>query len=119
MKQQKDYLQAYHEFKESVDFTKGGFLPDLDNMVWYLGGFLPDLDNMVWYLLAGVPPVPGDNDHSEKGQIIALDQRLNILKAIFVELNKSMSDDFLDQGLKIYDQAGESAKTMLLETGDG
>ncbi|MBC8179013.1 MAG: hypothetical protein ISR61_00705 [Desulfobacteraceae bacterium] len=105
MKQQKDYLQAYHEFKESVDFTRGGFLPDLDNMVWYL--------------LAGVPPVPGDDDHSEKGQIIALDQRLNILKAIFVELNKSMSDDFLDQGLKIYDQAGESAKTMLLETGDG
>ena len=104
MKQQKDYLQAYHEFKESVDFTKGGFLPDLDNMVWYL--------------LAGVPPVPSDEDHSEKGQVIALDQRLNILKAIFVELNNSMSDDFLDQGLKIYDQAGKSAKAMLLESGD-
>jgi len=48
-----------------------------------------------------------------------LDQRLNILKAIFVELNKDMSDDFLDQGLKIYDQAGRSAKAMLLESGDG
>ena len=105
MKQQKDYLQAYREFKESVDFTKSGFLPDLDNLVWYL--------------LAGVPSVPGDEDHSEKGQIIALDQRLNILKAVFVELNKSMSDDFLDQGLKIYDQAGRSAKIMLLESGDG
>ncbi len=105
VKQQKDYLQAYHDFKESVDFTKGGFLPDLDNLVWYL--------------LAGVPPVPADEDHSEKGQIIALDQRLNILKAVFVELNKSMSDDFLDQGLKIYDQAGRSTKNMLLESGDG
>ena len=105
MKQQKDYLQAYYDFKESVDFTKGGFLPDLDNLAWYL--------------LAGVPPVPGDEDHSEKGQIIALDQRLNILKAVFVELNNSMSDDFLDQGLEIYDQAGKSAKDMLLESGDG
>lgn len=105
MKQQKDYLQAYHDFKESVDFTKGGFLPDQDNLVWYL--------------FAGVPPVPGDEDHSEKGQIIALDQRLNILKAVFVELNKSMSDNFLDQGLKIYDQAGRSTKNMLLESGDG
>ena len=104
MKQQKDYLQAYHDFKESVDFTKGGFLPDLDNLAWYL--------------LAGVPAVPGDEDHSEKGQIIALDQRLNILKAVFVELNKNMSDDFLDQGLKIYDQAGKSAKAMLLERDD-
>lgn len=105
MKQQKDYLQAYRDFKESVDFTKGGFLPDQDNLVWYL--------------FAGVPPVPGDEDHSEKGQIIALDQRLNILKAVFVELNKSMSDNFLDQGLKIYDQAGRSTKNMLLESGDG
>ena len=105
MKQQKDYLQAYHDFKESVDFTKGGFLPDLNNLVWYL--------------FAGVPPVPADEDHSEKGQIIALDQRLNILKAVFVELNRSMSDNFLDQGLKIYDQAGRSAKAMLLESGDG
>lgn len=105
MKQQKEYLQAYRDFKESVDFTKGGFLPDLDNLIWYL--------------LAGVPPVPADEDHSEKGQIIALDQRLNILKAVFVELNKSMSDNFLDQGLKIYDQAGRSVKAMLLESDNG
>lgn len=105
VKQQEDYLRAYRNFKESVDFTKGGFLPDLNNLVWYL--------------LAGVPPVPADEDHSEEGQMVALDQRLNILKAVFVELNKSMSDDFLDQGLKIYDQAGESAKAMLLESDDG
>jgi hypothetical protein len=105
VKQQKEYLQAYRDFKESVDFTKGGFLPDLDNLIWYL--------------LAGVPPVPADEDHSEKGQIIALDQRLNILKAVFVELNKSMSDNFLDQGLKIYDQAGRSVKAMLLESDNG
>jgi len=105
VKQQKEYLQAYRDFKESVDFTKGGFLPDLDNLIWYL--------------LVGVPPVPADEDHSEKGQIIALDQRLNILKAVFVELNKSMSDNFLDQGLKIYDQAGRSVKAMLLESDNG
>jgi hypothetical protein len=105
VKQKKDYLQAYRDFKESVDFKKGGFLPDLDNLVWYL--------------LAGIPSVPADEDHSEKGQIVALDQRLNILKAVFVELNRSMPDDFLDQGLKIYDQAGKTAKTMLLESGDG
>ena len=93
------YLQAYHDFRESVDFTQGGFLPDLDNLVWYL--------------LIGFPPVPGDADRSEQGQMTALDQRLNILKAVFVELNRNMPDDFLDKGLKIYDQAGENARDMI------
>lgn len=77
------------------------------------GGFLPDLDNLIWYLLIGVPPVPADEDDSEEGKLVALDQRLNILKAVFVELNRNMPDPFLDQGLTIYDQAGENARKML------
>lgn len=104
MKPEKEYIQAYRDFKESVDFTKGGFLPDPENLVWYL--------------LIGIPPVPADEDHSEKGEMVALDQRLNILKAVFVELNRDMPDDFLDQGLEIYDQAARSARAMLLEGSD-
>jgi hypothetical protein len=95
------YLQAYYEFRESVDFTKSGFLPDLDNLVWYL--------------LIGVPPVPADEDGSEEGRLVALDQRLNILKAVFVELNRNMPDPFLDQGLTIYDAARQSARKMIRE----
>jgi len=97
--QQTQYLQAYHDFRESVDFTQSGFLPDLDNLVWYL--------------LIGIPPVPADGDESEEGKLVALEQRLNILKAVFVELNRNMPDLFLDQGLIIYDKAGESARDMI------
>ena len=92
-------MKAYHEFRDRVDFTQSGFLPDLDNLVWYL--------------LIGVPPVPADEDPSEKGPLTALDQRLNILKAVFVELNRAMPDAFLDEGLTIYDQAGASARQLL------
>lgn len=95
------YLKAYYDFRESVDFTQGGFLPDLDNLIWYL--------------LIGVPPVPADEDDSEEGKLAALDQRLNILKAVFVELNHTMPDPFLDQGLRIYDMAGASARDMIRE----
>ena len=105
LKEKKGYLQAYYDFKETVDFTQGGFLPDLDNLVWYL--------------LIGVPPVPADEDNSEKGQMAAVDQRLNILKAVFVELNRDMPESFLDEGLDIYDQAGKSVRSMLEENGDG
>ena len=104
LKAKRDYLQAYYDFKETVDFTQGGFLPDLDNLVWYL--------------LVGVPPVPADEDPSETGQMAAVDQRVNILKAIFVELNKSMPDCFLDEGLGIYDRAVRSVRTMLEENGE-
>lgn len=93
------YLEAYYDFRESVDFTQGGFLPDLDNLVWYL--------------LVGIPPVPADGDDSEDGKLAALEQRLNILKAVFVELNRNMPDTFLDQGLGIYDKAGENARDMI------
>ncbi len=95
------YLKAYYDFRESIDFTQGGFLPDLDNLIWYL--------------LIGVPPVPADEDDSEEGKLIALDQRLNILKAVFVELNRTMPDPFLDHGLSIYDEAGASARDMIKE----
>ena len=105
LKEKEDYLRAYYDFKETVDFSQGGFLPDLDNLVWYL--------------LVGVPPVPADEDPSEMGQMAAVDQRVNILKAVFVELNRNMSDQFLDEGLGIYDRAVKSVRTMLEENGDG
>ncbi|MFZ7113327.1 MAG: hypothetical protein ACOWYE_16720 [Desulfatiglandales bacterium] len=93
------FIKAYHDFKESVDFTKGGFLPELDNLVWML--------------LMAIPNVPADKDTSEQAALEAVDQRISILKAIFVEVNKDQGDDFLDQGLSRYDQAGKMAKIML------
>jgi len=93
------YLQAYYDFRESVDFTKVGFLPDRDNLTLYL--------------LIGVPAVPADQDDSHEGKLLALDQRLNILKAVFVELNRTMPESFLDEGLRIYDEAARSARSMI------
>jgi hypothetical protein len=43
----------------------------------------------------------------------AIDQRVNILKAVFVELNRNQTDDFINQGLITYDQAGKRAKMLL------
>ncbi|HIJ20444.1 MAG TPA: hypothetical protein HPP58_05295, partial [Deltaproteobacteria bacterium] len=40
-------------------------------------------------------------------------------KAVFVELNRNMSDRFLDEGLGIYDRAVKSVRTMLEQNGDG
>ena len=101
MKDEEGFLKAYNDFRKSVDFAKVGFLPDLDNLVWYM--------------LMGVPQVPADDDPDENAQVIAVDQRLNILKAVFVEVNRDQPDQFLDEGLCIYDQAGKTAKTMLQE----
>jgi len=95
------YLRAYREFRESVDFTSGGFLPETDNLTWYL--------------LTGVPPVPADDDSSLTSRLMAVDQRVNILKAVFVELNRDKPDAFLDEGLAIYDRAAETAKALLEE----
>ncbi len=94
----RDFLEAYHKFRDSVDLTKSGFLPHSDNLLWCL--------------LMGVPRVPADED-TEEDSIVAIDQRVNILKAVFVEVNKDQPDEFLDQGLAIYDQAGRIAKAML------
>jgi hypothetical protein len=40
---------------------------------------------------------------------------VNILKAVFVEANKDQSDEFVDEGLRRYDQAGKMAKALLKE----
>jgi hypothetical protein len=97
----KAYLKAYQDFRESVDFASGGFLPEVDNLTWYL--------------LTGIPPVPADEDSSLTSRLLAIDQRVNILKAVFVELNRAASDDFLDEGLAIYDEAAGMAKTLLTD----
>ena len=96
------FLKAYSDFRKSVDFDKVGYLPELDNLVWYM--------------LMGVPQVPADDDPDENAQFIAVDQRLNILKAVFVEVNGQQTDDFLDQGMVKYDQASKMAKKLLKES---
>ncbi len=93
------FIKAYHDFKGSVDFTKSGFMPELDNLVWML--------------LMGIPNVPADDDESEGSPIAAVDQRINILKVVFVEINGDQEDEFIDKGLVRYDQAGKMAKIML------
>ena len=46
MKEDDNFIKAYHDFKKTVDLTKGGVLQDLDNLIWYM--------------LMGVPHVPAD-----------------------------------------------------------
>lgn len=104
MKDRDPFIKAYHDFKKSVDLTKAGLLPDLDNLIWYL--------------LMGVPRVPADEDTSEDAPLSAVDQRVAILKATFVEANREQPDTFIDQGLKRYDEAGQIAKRMLKEARD-
>jgi hypothetical protein len=41
---------------------------------------------------------------------------LSSLKPVFAELNHDAAEDFLDEGLKIYDNAAERAKILLKET---
>ncbi|MBW2066451.1 MAG: hypothetical protein JRJ03_16195 [Deltaproteobacteria bacterium] len=103
MKEKDAFIRAYYDFRETLDLSKGGVLPDLDNVVWYM--------------LMGVPPVPADQDASEEAEFLAIDQRIAILKALFVESNRSQPDDFLDLGLRRYDQAAKMAK-LLLQEGD-
>jgi hypothetical protein len=96
------FVKAYHEFRASIDLTKSGALPDTDNLVWYL--------------LMGVPPVPADEDAAQNAPFLAVEQRVAILKAVFVEANRHESDSFLDQGLERYDRAGRMAKSLLQAT---
>jgi len=63
----------------------------------------------------GVPSVPADEESSEEAGIKAIDQRIAILKAVFVEANHDQSEDFVDQGLHRYDEAGKVAKKLLAE----
>jgi hypothetical protein len=97
------FIKAYHEFRNSVDLAKSGVLPDIENLVWYI--------------LMGVPPVPADQGSAEDAPTEAIDQRVSILKAVFVEANRTQQDDFIDEGLRRYDQAGKMAKALLKETG--
>ncbi len=101
MKQTDTFIRAYHDFKKTVDLTKSGILPELDDLVWCM--------------LMGVPKVPADEDASQDAQIAAIEQRVAILKAVFVETNRNQSEDFIDRGLLIYDQAGKVAKILLQE----
>jgi hypothetical protein len=96
------FIKAYHEFRNSVDLTKSGVLPDMENLVWYI--------------LMGVPPVPADQESVEDAPAVAIDQRVSILKAVFVEANKDQNDEFVDEGLRRYDLAGKMAKALLKET---
>jgi hypothetical protein len=96
------YIRAYYEFRNSVDLTKNGLLPDINNLVWYL--------------LMGVPHVPADEEASQEASFLAVDQRVTILKAVFVEVNRQEGDAFLDEGLRRYDQASKAAKALLLES---
>ena len=101
MKDKGDFIKAYHDFRNSIDFSKSGILPDLENLVWYL--------------LMGVPRVPADEDPEAYTSSEAIEQRINILKATFVEVNRDQTDDFLNKGLGIYDQAGKRAKVLAKE----
>jgi hypothetical protein len=102
MKKSDPFINAYREFRESVDFTRNGILPDKDNMISYL--------------LMGVPRVPADDNPSAGSSMEAMDQRVLILKAVFTELNHDAEEEFLDEGFKIYEHAGEKAKIILKET---
>ena len=101
MKDKGDFIKAYHDFRDSIDFSKSSILPDLDNLVWYM--------------LMGVPRVPADDNPEAFTSSEAIEQRINILKATFVEVNRDQADEFLNQGLEIYDRAGKRAKHLLKE----
>ena len=99
MKDNVSFIKAYHDFRESVDFSKRGILPEMENLVWCI--------------LMGVPYVPADEDTASEAPIKAIEQRVAILKAVFVEVNGNLTENFLDQGLKRYDKAGKIAKELL------
>jgi len=102
MKKSDPFIDAYREFRESVDFTRSGILPDRDHMISYL--------------LMGVPRVPADDNPATESSMDAIDHRVLILKAVFTELNQNADEKFLDEGFTIYEQAGEKAKIIIRET---
>lgn len=99
MKEIDSFIKAYHEFRDAIDLSKAGILPDLDNLVWYL--------------MMGVPRVPADEDPSETAPMEAIDQRVMILKAVFAEANRKQPGEFIAKGLIIYDRAAKRAKHLL------
>jgi len=102
MKENANFIRAYYDFRKSVDFNTTGILPDMDNLVWCM--------------LMGIPQVPADGGNSPDAGVKAIDQRVAILKAVFVEVNGRQADDFLDQGMVRYDQASKMAKKLLKES---
>lgn len=96
-----DFIKAYQEFKDQIDTTKGGVLPEVDDLVCYM--------------LMGFPRVPADDDAGENAKNEAVDQRVSIFKALFVEINREQSEEFVDEGLKRYDQAAAAVKDILQE----
>lgn len=105
MKETDSFIKAYHEFRDAIDLSGAGILPDLDNLVWYM--------------MMGVPHVPADEESSDTASMDAIEQRVTILKAVFAEVNKEQSGEFIDQGLEIYDEAGKRAKRLLEEEKNG
>jgi len=99
MRDYKTFIRAYNEVRKSVDFQKKGILPELNKLVWYI--------------LMGIPPVPADEYDVPEAQEIAIDQRIAILKALFVEINQDQPEEFIDKGLSIYDAAGKMAKELI------
>lgn len=95
------FLQAYRQFRDAVDFEHAGSLPECENLVWYL--------------VMGIPEVPADHDSSEEGPLAAIEQRVAILKAVFVEVNAAQPEAFLDAGLQTYDRAARMAREMVGE----
>ena len=96
MTEQDPLFKAYNDFREQVDMTRSGMLPDPDELALFM--------------LIGVPEVPADREPSDEAAAEAIDQRVLILKKIFVEINLGQNEDFIDQGLAIYDQGGKKAK---------
>jgi hypothetical protein len=101
MKDTEGFIKAYREFRDAVDLRGNDVLPDINTVSWCM--------------LMGIPDVPADNDPSPEGCAAAIDQRVAILKAVFVEANGSRNDAFLDEGLSRYDRAGDAAKRLLEE----
>lgn len=105
MKETDSFIKAYHEFRDSIDLDKAGILPDLDNLVWYM--------------MMGVPRVPADEDPSDTAPVEGIAQRVTILKAVFAEVNKKQPKEFVERGLRIYDEAAKRAKRLLEEDKPG
>jgi hypothetical protein len=101
MKDTEGFIKAYREFRDAVDLRGNDVLPDINTVSWCM--------------LMGIPDVPADDDPSPAGCTAAIDQRVAILKAVFVEANRSRNDAFLDEGLSRYDRAGDAAKRLLQE----
>ncbi len=97
------FIKAYHEFREQVDLTKGGVLPEVDHLVYYM--------------LMGVPHVPADDDQGDGSRMEAIDQRVSIFKFLFVEINRDQPETFVDEGLRRYEKGeGGSVGKVVFKT---